>query len=120
LYIPDFEGQAILRLFSNSTQAEIGCFAAQITNGNSFRQKTEVGAVLGAFTLMAVMSSFAVAIYGGNIVEIRKHYAHSLSVMVVFAVWHHIYFSGAMSMNWPNVLVSFWSNYAWTGGMIYS
>jgi len=23
-------------------------------------------------------------------------------------------------MNWPSVLVSFWSNYAWTGGMIYS
>jgi hypothetical protein len=75
---------------------------------------------MGVFTLIAVLSSFAVAIYGDNIVDIRKHYAHSLSVMVVFAVWHHIYFSGALSMNWPNVLVSFWSNYAWTGGMIYS
>lgn len=120
LYIPDFEGQAILRLFSNSTQIEIGCFAAQITNGNSFRQKTEVGTVLGVFTLIAVLSSFATASYGDNVTEMRKHYAHSLSVMVVFAVWHHIYFSGALSLNWPNALVSFWSNYAWTGGMIYS
>jgi hypothetical protein len=120
LYIPDFEGQAILRIFSNSTQAEIGCFVAQITNGNSFRQKPEVGLVLGAFTMIAILSSFATAVYGDKIVDTRKHYAHSLSVMVVFAVWHYIYFGGALSMNWPNVLVSFWSNYAWTGGMVYS
>jgi hypothetical protein len=120
MYIPDFEGQAILRIFSNSTQAEIGCFASQITNGNSVRHKAGVGLVLGVFTLVAVIASFATAVYGDDVVEMRKHYAHSLSVMVVFAVWHHIYFSGALSMNWPNVLVSFWSNYAWTGGMIYS
>ncbi|KAF2830011.1 TRP-domain-containing protein [Ophiobolus disseminans] len=120
LYIPDFEGQAILRIFSNSTQLEIGCFAAQITNGNTFRQKTEVGIVLGVFTLIAMVASFAPAIYGDDIVEMRKHYAHSLSVMVVFAVWHHIYFSGALSVNWPSALVAFWSNYAWTAGMIYS
>jgi hypothetical protein len=120
LYIPDFEGQAILRIFSNSTQAEIGCFASQITNGNSFRQKDSVGGILGAFTLIAILSSSATAIYGDDIAEMRSHYAHSLSVMVVFAVWHHIYFTGALSMNWPNVLVSFWSNYAWTGGIIYS
>ncbi|KAF1916920.1 hypothetical protein BDU57DRAFT_416277, partial [Ampelomyces quisqualis] len=120
LNIPDFEGQAILRIFSNSTQAEIGCFAAQITNGNTFRQKTGVGAVLGALTLLAVLSSFATAVYGEDVIEMRQHYAHSISVMAVFAVWHHIYFTGAMSMNWPNVLVAFWSNYAWSGGMIYS
>lgn len=120
LRIPDFEGQAILRIFSNSTHQEVGCFAAQVTNGNTFRQQVAVGAVLGVFTLVAVLSSFATAIYGDDIVEMRKHYAHSVSVMVVFAVWHHIYFTGALSMNWPNVLVSFWSNYAWTGGMIYS
>jgi hypothetical protein len=23
-------------------------------------------------------------------------------------------------MNWPSVLVGFWSNYAWAGGMIYT
>jgi hypothetical protein len=58
--------------------------------------------------------------YGSSIADMRKHYAHSLSVSVVFAVWHHIFYSGALSMNWPSVLVSFWSNYAWAGGMIYS
>ncbi|KAI4957332.1 hypothetical protein J4E86_005806 [Alternaria arbusti] len=82
LSIPDFEGQAILRLFSNSTQNE--------------------------------------AAYGSNVLEMRKHYTHSLSVSVVFAVWHHIFYSGALSVNWPSVLVAFWSNYAWAGGMIYS
>ncbi|RMZ71020.1 transient receptor potential ion channel [Pyrenophora seminiperda CCB06] len=120
LSIPDFEGQAILRLFSNSTQNEIGCFAAQITNGFTFEQKAAVSSILGAFTIIAVVASFATAIYGANIAEIRKHYAQSLSVSVVFAVWHHIFYSGAISMNWPSVLVAFWANYAWAGGIIYS
>jgi hypothetical protein len=79
-----------------------------------------VGAVLGVFTATAMISSFATAIYGNNIFEMRKNYAHSVSVIVLFSVWHHIYFSSAISMNWPSVLVSFWSNYAWAGGMIYS
>ncbi|KAH7075862.1 hypothetical protein BKA63DRAFT_565911 [Paraphoma chrysanthemicola] len=120
LSIPDFEGQAILRIFSNTTQVEIGCFAAQITNGSSFRQKIVVGTILGLFTIVAAISSFATAVYGNNIADIRPHYAHSPSVMVVFAAWHYIYFSGALSLNWPNVLVAFWSNYAWAAGMIYS
>lgn len=120
LSIPDFEGQAILRIFSNSTQTEIGCFSAVVTNGNSFSQPEWVASILGVFTFVALISSFATAIYGDDIIEMRKHYAHSLSVMVVFAVWQHIYFSGALSMNWPSVLVAFWSNYAWAGGMIYT
>ncbi|KAF2873195.1 hypothetical protein BDV95DRAFT_490291 [Massariosphaeria phaeospora] len=118
--IPDFEGEAILRIFSNTTQSEIGCFSALVTNGNSFSQTEAVSSVLGIFTFVAVISSFATAIYGDSIPVMRKHYAHSLSVLVVFAVWHHIFFSGALSMNWPSVLVAFWSNYAWAGGMIYS
>ncbi|CAN9458316.1 unnamed protein product [Alternaria sp. RS040] len=120
LSIPDFEGQAILRLFSNSTQNEIGCFAAQITNGYTFQQKTAASSTLGVFTLLAILSSFATAAYGSDIADMRKHYAHSPSVSVVFAVWHHIFYSGALSMNWPSVLVGFWSNYAWAGGMIYT
>jgi hypothetical protein len=120
LSIPDFEGEAILRIFSNSTQSEIGCFSAVVTNGATFSQPMAVGPVLGVFTLVAVIASFAAAAYGDNIPEMRKHYAHSMSVSVVFAVWHHIYFSGALSLNWPSVLVAFWSNYAWAGGMIYT
>ncbi|KAF2199133.1 TRP-domain-containing protein [Delitschia confertaspora ATCC 74209] len=120
LSIPDFEGQAILRIFSNSTQAEIGCFSAVLTNGESFSQPASVGSILGIFTFIAVLSSFATAVYGESVPVMRKHYAHSLSVLVVFAVWHHIFFSGALSMNWPSVLVAFWSNYAWAGGMIHT
>lgn len=120
LSIPDFEGEAILRIFANSTQSEIGCYSAIVTNGSSFSQPAAVSSILGIFTLVAIISSFATAIYGNNVPEMRKHYAHSLSVLVVFAVWHHIFFSGALSMNWPSVLVAFWSNYAWAGGMIYT
>ena len=120
LSIPDFEGEAILRIFANSTQSEIGCYSAIVTNGNTFSLASSVGSVLGIFTFVAFVSSFATAIYGDDVPVMRKHYAHSLSVSVVFSVWHYIYFSGALSMNWPSVLVAFWSNYAWSAGIIYS
>ncbi|KAI5238024.1 TRP-domain-containing protein [Aureobasidium subglaciale] len=120
LSIPDFEGEAILRIFANSTQAEIGCYSAVVTNGASFSQPKSVGSVLGAFTLVALIASFATAVYGDSLLVMRKHYAHSLSVMVVFSVFQHVYFTGALSMNWPSVLVAWWSNFAWSGGMIYT
>lgn len=120
LVIPDFEGQAILRIFSNSTQSEIGCYSAVVTNGASFSHPAAVGTALGVFTLIAVVSSFATAVYGSHIPTTRTHYAHSLSVFVVFSVLQHIFYTGALSMNWPSVLSAFWSNYAWAGGMIYS
>lgn len=120
LSIPDFEGQAIFRVFSNSDQSEIACFAAVMTNGGSFSHPEWIGSILGIFTFIALLSSFATAIYGDSVSEARKHYAHSTSVLLVFAVWQHIYFSGALSMNWPSVLPAFWSNYAWAGGLIYS
>ncbi|KAF7194652.1 putative membrane protein [Pseudocercospora fuligena] len=120
LSIPDFEGEAILRIFSNTTQQEIACYSAVVTNGASFGQPASVGTILGIFTLVALIASFATAIYGEAVPTMRLHYAHSLSVGVVFAVWQHIYFTGALSMNWPSVLVAWWSNFAWAGGMIYS
>ncbi|KAL5433279.1 hypothetical protein PMIN06_011742 [Paraphaeosphaeria minitans] len=120
LSIPDFEGQAILRIFSNATQSQIGCYSGVVTNGSSFSQPAWVSSILGAFTIIAIVASFATAIYGESVPEMRKHCAHSFSVLVVFAVWQHIFFSGALSMNWPSVLVAFWSNYAWAGGIIYT
>ena len=120
LAIPDFEGQAILRIFANATETQIGCFSAIVTNGATFSHPAAVGGALGAFTVIAIAASALVTIYGDHIPTVRNHYAHSLSVFVVFAVFHHIFFLGAISMNWPSVLAAFWSNYAWTAGMIYS
>jgi hypothetical protein len=120
LSIPDFEGQAILRIFANSTESQIGCYSAVVTNGATFSHPAAVGTILGIFALLALVSSVAVSAYGEPVPEIRKHYAHSISVFVVFSVFHHIFFTGALSMNWPSVLVAFWSNYAWSAGMIYS
>lgn len=117
--IPDFEGQAILRVFSNLTESQIGCYSAVLTNGASFGQPAAVGSTLGAFTVIALISSVLVSIYGSDVTSTRNHYAHSISILVVFSVLHHIYFTGALSMNWPSVLVAFWSNYAWAAGFIY-
>ena len=118
--IPDFEGQAILRIFSNSTESEIACYSAVVTNGATFSHPAAVGTALGLFTLVALGASFATTAYGNHLLTTRTHYAHSLSVFVVFSVFQHIYYTGALSLNWPSVLSSFWSNYAWSGGMIYS
>ncbi|KAL8770965.1 MAG: hypothetical protein Q9203_004834 [Teloschistes exilis] len=120
LSIPDFEGQAILRIFANSTESEIGCYSGVITNGSTFSHPSAVGTVLGIFVMIAIAASFATAVYGDHIPTTRTHYAHSLSVLVVFSVFHHILFTGALSVNWPSVLPAFWSNFAWTGGMIYT
>lgn len=120
LSIPDFEGEAILRIFSNTSQSQIACFSAVLTNGATFSHPAAVGSVLGVFTFIALLASFATAIYGEAVPTMRLHYAHSLSVGVVFAVWHHIFFTGALSVNWPSVLPAWWSNFAWAGGMIYS
>ncbi|KAI9737916.1 MAG: hypothetical protein M1834_009286 [Cirrosporium novae-zelandiae] len=120
LSIPDFEGQAVIRVFANSTETQIGCFSAVITNGASFSHPAAIGSILGVMTVIVLVASFATAIYGDHIPTIRNHYAHSLSVFVVFAIFHHVYYTGALSMNWPSVLAAYWSNFAWAAGMIYS
>lgn len=119
LGIPDFEGSAVLRVFSNSTETQIACFKAVMRNGASFSHPAAVGSVLGVFTVIALLASFATAIYGVSVPEIRTHYAHSLSVLVIFEVFQSIFFSGALSLNWPSALTAFWSNFAWSAGQIH-
>lgn len=118
--IPDIEGQAILRLFTNSTRSEVGCYVSALTNGATFSHPRIVGGILVVVVLVALISSATMAIHGTNPTTMRNHYANSMSVWVAFMVFHHIYFTGALSLNWPSVLVAFWSNYAWFAGMIYS
>ncbi|CZR51479.1 related to Calcium_related spray protein [Phialocephala subalpina] len=120
LSIPDFEASVQLRIFSNASQTQIGCFSAVMRNGATFSHPAAVGSVLGIFTFVAVVASFATAIYGVSVPHMRTHYAHSLSVLVVFEVFQSIFFSGALSLNWPSVCAAFWSNFAWSAGMIYT
>ncbi|PHH77123.1 hypothetical protein CDD82_3653 [Ophiocordyceps australis] len=120
LGIPDLEGFARLQIFANSTQTEIGCFQAVMTNGNSFSQPQYVGTIMGVFTLLAVLASFATAIYGLSIPHMRTHYAHSFSVLVIFETFQSIFFSGALTVNWPSVLPAWWSNFAWSAAMFAS
>lgn len=117
LGIPDLEGFARLQIFANSTQTEIGCFQAVMSNGNSFSQPQSVGTVMGVLTCCAVVASFATAVYGLSTTHMRTHYAHSFSVLVIFETFQSIFFSGALSVNWPSVLPAWWSNFAWSAGM---
>ncbi|KAK5942094.1 hypothetical protein PMZ80_006047 [Knufia obscura] len=120
LSIPDFEGQAILRIFGNSTQSQIACYSAVLTNGHTFSHPAAVGSTVGVFVAVAFISSIATAIYGQGLQETRKHYAHSLSIFVVFSVLQHVFYTGALSMNFPSALPAFWSNFAWASGLIHS
>lgn len=117
LGLPDLEGLARLQIFANSTQTEIGCFQAVMTNGNTFSQPESVGSFLGVMAFIAVLASFVTAIYGLSIPHMRVHYAHSFSALVIFETFQSMFFSGALSVNWPSVLPAWWSNFAWTTGM---
>ncbi|XWW94132.1 hypothetical protein V2A60_002074 [Cordyceps javanica] len=115
--IPDFEGFARLQIFANSTETEIGCFQAVMSNGKSLSHPDAIGSTVGVFVIAAVLASFITAAYGVSIPHMRMHYAHSFSVLVVFETFQYIFFSGALSVNWPSVLPAWWSNFAWPSGM---
>ncbi|KAL7621220.1 hypothetical protein AAE478_008537 [Parahypoxylon ruwenzoriense] len=116
--VPDIEGFARIQIFANSSQTEIGCFQAVMRNGNSFSQPESISTVLGVFTVVAIIASFATAAYGVSIPHMRSHYAHSLSVLVVFETFQSIFYSGALSLPWPSVLPAWWSNFAWAAGLV--
>lgn len=118
LNIPDVEGFARLHIFANSSESQIGCFQAVMTNGNTFSQRQSVGALLAAFTFFAMVASFVTAIYGVSIPHMRTHYAHSFSALVVWETFQSIFLSGALSVKWPSVLPAWWSNYAFAAGMV--
>ncbi|KAI0384565.1 TRP-domain-containing protein [Hypomontagnella monticulosa] len=116
--VPDLEGFARIQIFANSSQTEIGCFQAVMRNGNSFSQPTSISTVLGIFTFVAIVASFVTAAYGVSIPHMRSHYAHSLSVLIIFETFQSIFFSGALSLPWPSVLPAWWSNFAWAAGLV--
>jgi hypothetical protein len=120
LDVPDFEGAATLRIFANSSQTEIGCMQAVLKNGRTFSHPKVIVPILGVLTLVAIISSFVTAMYGFSIVHVRQHHAHALPVLVVFETFQSIFFSGALSVSWPSVLPSWWTNFAWSAGMMHN
>ncbi|ROW10212.1 hypothetical protein VMCG_01672 [Cytospora schulzeri] len=118
--IPDFEGSVRMQIYAKSTGAEVGCFQASLTNGVTLGHPQAVSPVLAIFALVAVLASFATAAYGASIPHMRTHYAHSVSAMVIFETFQSIFFSGALSVNFPSILTAWWSNFAWSAGQIYS
>ncbi|OAA60049.1 TRP-like ion channel [Cordyceps fumosorosea ARSEF 2679] len=115
--IPDFEGFARMQIFANSTQTEIGCFQTVMSNGKTLSQPEAIGTTVGVFVIATMLSSFITAAYGISVPHMRMHYAHSFSVLIVFETFQYIFFSGALSVNWPSVLPAWWSNFAWPSGM---
>ncbi|CAK7238534.1 hypothetical protein SEUCBS140593_010785 [Sporothrix eucalyptigena] len=118
LQIPDFDGSVSLQIFANSTQTEIGCFQAAMTNGNSLGIPDILGPTIAFFAAIAIICSFFTASYGISVPLMRAHYAHSLSVVLILETLQTIFLTGALSLHWPSVLVAWWSNFAWSVGLI--
>lgn len=118
--IPDFEGSVKLQIFGNTSRSEIGCFQASLTNGITMAYPGIVSPILAIFTAAAMVASFVTAAYGASIPIMRSHYAHSLSVLIVMETFQSIFFSGALELSWPSILVAWWSNFAWSAGQIYN
>lgn len=118
LHIPDFEGSASIRIIANSTQTELACFRAVMRNGATLSHPAIISSILGTFALIAFTSSFAVAVYGGNLLQLRIHQGHVLPVLVVFELFQAIFFSSALDLNWPSICAAWWSNFAWSAGLI--
>lgn len=118
--MPDVEGLARVQIFANSSKTEIACFQASLRNGKTFSQPATVGSTLAVFTVIAIIASFAAAAYGVSITHMRTHYAHSLSVLVVFETFQSIFLTGALSLRWPAILPAWWSNFAWASGLLSS
>lgn len=116
--IPDFDSSVSLQIFANSTQSEIGCFQASMRNGNSLGIPAILAPTIAFFVAIAIITSFATASYGISVPLMRAHYAHSLSVLLVMETLQTIFFTGALSLHWPSVLVAWWSNFAWSAGLI--
>lgn len=116
--IPDFEGTVSMAIFANSSETQIGCLRAVMKNGATFSHPRIVGAVLGFFTAVAIAASFVTAAYGVSLLHMRTHYAHSLSVLVLLETLQSVFFSGALSVRWPSVLPAWWSNFAWSVGLL--
>lgn len=118
LQIPDFDGSVSLQIFANSTQTEIGCFQAAMTNGNSIGIPEILAPTIAFFVGIAMICSFVTAAYGISVPLMRAHYAHSLSVVLIFETMQSFFLTGALSLHWPSVLVAWWSNFAWSAGII--
>lgn len=116
--IPDFDSYVSLQIFANSTQSEIGCFQAVMTNGNTVSLPTIIAPIVGVLVAVSIISSFVTATYGVSVPLMRAHYAHSLSVLLFVETLQSIFLTGALSLHWPSILVAWWSNFAWTVGLI--
>lgn len=119
LTIPDLEGSVTLQVFGNTSRSEIACFQASLTNGVTMAYPAIIGPILAVFALVAIVASFVTAAYGVDIPVMRTHYAHSLSALLVLETFQTIFFSGALGLSWPSILVAWWSNFAWSAGQIY-
>lgn len=73
---------------------------------------------MAGLAVIVCLASFITAISGSETINPRTLYAHSLSAYAVFSCYHSIYFTGALSANFPSVLIAFWSNFGWAAGLI--
>lgn len=115
---PDLDGYARLSIFSSPMSKEVGCVQAALTTGHTLSHPRYIGLALVILTIVASVASFATTIYGVSTEHIRIHYAHSISVLGILEAFQSIFLTGAISVEWPAVLLAWWSNFACSVGVV--
>ena len=125
--IPDFEGRAVFRVFSNTTRTQVGCISATVTNGKTFSHPEAVisitattAVVVGAVSLGSILLELDKFFTRDDALTVPLRYPSTLSAYLVASTLQTIYFSGALSLNFPSNLIAWWSNFAWSVGIIYN
>ncbi|KAI5809988.1 hypothetical protein DFH27DRAFT_629729 [Peziza echinospora] len=123
LYIPDFEGRAVFRIFSNTTKNQVGCISADLVNGVTFSHVTAISSLLGGLTLAAIFTSatslFLRAREIAYSVPALFEYSTTPSAGFLLSILQTIFLTGILPLNFPSNLVGFWSNFAWASGIVY-
>ena len=122
--LPNYDGSAKLQIHtttdpSNTHHKELACYQATLTNHHHTLSHPSIAApVLSIATLAAMLASFLTAAYGISVPHMRMHHAHSLSALVVLETLQTVFFSGALAVDWPPLLVAWWSNFGWAAGLV--
>jgi hypothetical protein len=107
--IPDLEASATVRIVDTSTDQEVACLTVFLSNGKTTRH-AYVSWIVGAFIILATLVALIHPYY--PLAKSRSAPDYRLLGMVNWAQFMAL--TGMISVHYPQALVSFAQNFAWT------
>ncbi|CAO1612706.1 unnamed protein product [Jaminaea pallidilutea] len=108
--IPDLEAVATLSL-TDSGGSVVACIQATLTNGNTAQQSGALWASVG----VALLALFSSLLHSSIAQSVGAAQWRVVDVMLMI---QHIAITGLLSMNFPEVFVSYALNFAWSIGLV--